>query len=136
MRDAIGRVPYIVKIGHLPERDLASELLAALSPFIDALSMTNCIATTVQTPTGEKLFGGAKRGIGGEASREASIAQIRMMKTLIDQQATPLDLIGVGGIFTAAHVQEYLQAGAHAVQIATGAMLHPDLAIEIRRALA
>ena len=41
-------------------------------------------------------------------------------------------LVGVGGIFTARHVRQFLDAGCHAVQLATAAMLDPAVALRIR----
>ena len=42
----------------------------------------------------------------------------------------------VGGIASAADVENRLRAGSHHVQIATAAMLNPMIAIQIRQALA
>jgi dihydroorotate dehydrogenase len=47
-----------------------------------------------------------------------------------------LKIVGGGGIATARHVREHLEAGSHAVQLATAAMLDPLVGLEIRRALA
>jgi dihydroorotate dehydrogenase len=44
-----------------------------------------------------------------------------------------LQLIGVGGVASQEDVQAYLAAGAHAVHIATAAMVNPELGREIRR---
>jgi dihydroorotate dehydrogenase len=44
-------------------------------------------------------------------------------------------LVGVGGIFNAEDVRKRLIAGAHHVQIATAAMLDPEIGISIRSSL-
>jgi dihydroorotate dehydrogenase len=44
-----------------------------------------------------------------------------------------LETIGVGGIFSARHVAEFLGNGAASVQLATAAMLDPFTGIRIRR---
>jgi dihydroorotate dehydrogenase (NAD+) catalytic subunit len=135
VRGTIGRVPYIVKVGRLASRTEAAALLEAVTPHVDALSMTNSIAATVRSTDGRLLFDGQPRGICGDATREASLAQTRMMAELISQLGHRTQLIGVGGISSAEHVVAYLAAGAHAVQIATAAMVDPGLALRVRASL-
>jgi dihydroorotate dehydrogenase len=135
VRDAIGATPLIIKIGHVTSEPAAAALVAAVAPAATAISMTNCLAATVAAPAGP-LFGGQPRGIGGEAIRAASVNQVRLFSRLIRERCLPTRLIGVGGIFSAAHVREYLAAGAESVQLATAAMLDPLAACQIRRELA
>jgi dihydroorotate dehydrogenase (NAD+) catalytic subunit len=135
VREAVGNIPYVIKIGLLTDEALAEELLAAVSPFANALSMTNCISATVKRATGDELFAGQPRGIGGEAIRSASIEQVRRFAKVIRERHYALRLIGVGGISTAEHVRHYLSAGAEAVHLGTAAMCDPLVAVHIRRTL-
>ena len=135
VRESIGRVPLLIKIGHVTEKAHAAELLDAAAPFVDALSMTNCIATQVRAPDGPLLFEGERRGIAGEGIRAASTEQVRLFSRLIQCRGLATKMIGVGGIFSADHVRDYLQAGAQSVQLATAAMLNPLVGCEIRREL-
>jgi dihydroorotate dehydrogenase len=135
VREAIGRVPYIVKVGRLASRDEAEALLLAVAPHVDALAMTNSIAATVRGHDGRLLFGGQPRGICGDATREASLAQTRMMAELIRERGLATQLIGVGGASIAQHVLDYLSAGAQAVHLATAAMVDPAVALSIRAQL-
>jgi dihydroorotate dehydrogenase len=132
VRAAIGKTPCVIKIGYLDREDAVEELVAAVAPYVDALAMTNCISARVQLPAGEPLFQAAQRGIGGEAIREASIAQVARFQRVIQRRGDRLRLIGVGGISSAEHVVQYLSAGAEAVQLATSAMLDPLVAVQIR----
>ncbi len=135
VRESIGTVPYIAKIGHVPAVDLASELLDAIGDSVDALAMTNSVATLVRD--GESLvFDGERRGICGEAIRDASLLQTAMFARLLQQRGDNIRLIGVGGIQTAQDVRDYLAAGACACHIATAAMTTPDIALRIKRELA
>jgi dihydroorotate dehydrogenase len=136
VREAIGRRPYIVKIGHTSEERDAAALLDALAPFADALAMTNSVATRVRTADGRFLFDGQRRGICGDATREASLAQLRLFVRLAAERDLPTKMIAVGGAGSAQHVRDYLDAGAESVQIATAAMGDPEVAIRIRRELA
>ena len=133
VREAIGAKPYIIKIGHIaPEQD-ADALVAALSPWADALALTNSIATHVVDERGTPLFDGQRRGICGAAIREASVAQTARLRDVIARRGDKLRLIGVGGAFCSADIEAYLRAGAHAVHLATAAMIRPDVALEIRK---
>ena len=134
LRQAVPGVPLIIKIGHVQDEAAAAALVAALMPHVDALSMTNCLATQVTAATGEPLFDGQPRGIGGAAIRTASVAQVRLFDRLIRERGSLLRLIGVGGARTAGDVREYLAAGAHAVHLATAAMLDPQAGRKIRAA--
>lgn len=133
VRAAIGPAPYLVKIGFVHDAALAAELIDAVGPFADALSMTNCIAATVHDCRGEPLFDNQPRGIGGEAIRAASIAQVAMFAQLVRERAPNLRLIGVGGVSRAEHVREYLAAGAESVHLASAIMVDPEAGLRIRR---
>lgn len=136
VRGAIGTVRYIVKIGHTLSSAHAASLLDALAPWVDALAMTNSIAAKVSAQGNGLAFDGQRRGICGAATCEASLAQVRMFSELVQQQGETLDLIGVGGAATAAHVRRYLTSGASAVHLATAAMTNPLVGVEIKRHLA
>jgi dihydroorotate dehydrogenase len=135
VREAIGNTPYVVKIGHVANREAAAELLNAIAPKIDAIAMTNSVATNVRAGD-SLLFDGQRRGICGEAIRDASLGQVRVVAELIRERGHATQIIGVGGIGNAEDVTRYLDAGAHACHLATSAMLDPAVAIRIKRDLA
>jgi len=135
VREAIGGVPYIVKIGHIPHEDEGAALIEALSPHVDALATTNSVATTV-VKDGKPLFDGEKRGICGSGILEASLEQTAMLSRGIRKGQHALEIIGVGGVSTADDVKRYLDAGAHAVHVATAAMIHPAVGLELRKGFA
>jgi dihydroorotate dehydrogenase len=136
VREAVGRRPYIVKIGHTSAENEAAALLEALAPFADALAMTNSVATRVLGTDGRFLFGGQRRGICGEATREASLGQLNLFARLAEQRGLATKMIAVGGASTAQHVRDYIAAGAESVHIATAAMVDPKVGLRIRRELA
>jgi len=133
VRDAIGDVPLIIKIGHVATREAAARLIDVLNPNASALAMTNSIATAVIQPDGGRRFDGQVRGICGRAILDASTNQVAMFRELLSASGSDLVLIGVGGADSATCVRGYLGAGAHAVHFATAAMLNPRVALEIRR---
>lgn len=133
VREAIGKRPLIAKIGFLAGERETQALVSALSPLVDALAMTNSIAARVQDVHGQPMFGGAPRGICGAAIRAASIDQVGRFAAEIRAQQSSLQIIGVGGAGSARDVADYLAAGATAVQLATAAMLRPEIALTIRQ---
>jgi dihydroorotate dehydrogenase len=132
VRQAIGDVPLVVKIGCVGDDEAAARLVAALSPWITGLAMTNSVATTVRGGDGVLMFDGAKRGICGRAIREASLAQVERFARVRDRQGGSFSIVGCGGIGTAAVVRRFLAAGADAVHLATAAMVDPGVALAIR----
>jgi dihydroorotate dehydrogenase (NAD+) catalytic subunit len=133
VRDAIGKTPYVIKVGFVPDEPLIEQLLDAIAPVADALAMTNCIAAKVHRSDGTPLFDGQGRGIGGDAIREASVAQVRRFANIIRQRGHRARVIGVGGIASANHVQQYLDYGAEAVHLATAIMVNPLIGVQIRQ---
>jgi dihydroorotate dehydrogenase len=132
VRAAIGTTPYSIKIGHVTESDRAAALLDAISPYANALAMTNSVATHVESADGQLYFDGQQRGICGAATRTASLEQTRVFSKFKHDRGLDIDLIGVGGVSEAAHVTAQLEAGAASVQIATAAMCDPMIACRIR----
>jgi dihydroorotate dehydrogenase len=135
LRDAIGRKPLLLKIGHITNEALATDLCRAVAPHADALVMVNCVSATVIDAARQPMFAGQKRGIAGEAIRAAALDQVRLFARVMDREQLQLRLVGVGGIATAEHVRAHLEAGSHAIQLATSAMLDPTVGLRIREAL-
>lgn len=136
VREVIGETPLLLKIGHVTERAVAAELVAAVAPYVQGLAMVNCIPTTVRGTDGAAMFDGQPRGIGGAAILDASVAQVELFASVIREGGVSLEIVGVGGAASTSDVRRYLQAGAGNVHIATAAMLNPLVAIRIRDALA
>jgi dihydroorotate dehydrogenase len=136
IRDAIGDLPLILKVGHLVNESAATELLRSIAGSATAVAMTNSVPGRVRDRDGAWLFEGQRRGICGAATLQASLDQVRCFARLIAADDLPLRLIGVGGVSTAQHVARYLAAGAESVQLATAAMLDPAAAIRIKSEMA
>ncbi len=132
IRSRIKDAPLVLKIGKVATVDQAAQLLTAVGPFINGLAMTNSIAAKVASEDGTLMFDGHARGVCGQATLAASVAQTRMFRSAVNAAKLTLDLIGVGGISSAMDVQEYLLAGATSVGIATAAMTDPQIALRIR----
>lgn len=140
VKEVSSSVPYLIKIGHVPDQKQAQELLQAIQPFASGIAMTNSVATTVIDKQGKPLFSGELRGICGMATKEAALKQLKIFAALLPEstsgEATGPALISCGGISSASDVNRFLAAGANATHIATAAMCDPLIAYKIRKALA
>lgn len=135
VRAAVPELPLVLKIGLFGGRAPAEDFVRAVGPYATALSTTNSITAAVRSASGQLLFDGARRGIGGEAITARCQAELAMLADIIADSGSPLKLIGVGGVSSAAEVRQRLAAGAHHVQIATAAMLDPLAGVKIREVI-
>ena len=135
VRERIGRMPLVLKVGLFQTPEQADGLVRAVSPYADALSSTNSITATVRGAGGEPLFGGLRRGIGGAAISLRCNEELGMLSRIIGDAGSDLLLVGVGGVMTADDVRERLAAGAHNVHLATAPMIDPLVGLRIRKQL-
>ncbi len=133
IRQAIGNVPLILKIGLVETKEHASDLLRSVDGIANALCMTNAISATVSDSSGNKMFQGQRRGICGKSILSASVGQVQMFSDLIEANQHAIEISAVGGVFTADDVRQYMDAGAKAVSTATAAMVDPMTAIKIKQ---
>ena len=116
------RVPLIVKLS--PNvTDIAEMAKAAEKSGADILSLINTLkGMVIDTGTGKPLLGNITGGLSGPAVRPVAV---RMVYDVF--QATPLPLIGMGGIMSLNDTLEFLMAGATAVGVGTGNFVIPDI---------
>ncbi len=134
VRQSIGDLPYVIKIGHFTSDDGIAALVDAVHDQADGLAMTNSVAATVADGNNQLLFDGQPRGICGASILEASLAQVERFSRHIADRNAALEIVGVGGAGSADDVKRYLSAGAANVQLATAAMIDPLIAVKIRQA--
>lgn len=120
-RDTIGSTPLLLKLGHVDDPELVTELVTELAPYATALVMINCIPATVRNPQG-LLFQGSARGIAGDAIRGAVPVQLERFQQAIQRQNSSLELVAVGGLRDDEDVRDCLGRGASGVQVATAIM--------------
>ena len=136
VKSAIGSCPLIIKVGHFMDTQKIPPFLSAVNQYADAVSMTNSIACKVGKSKSRMMFDSQPRGICGRGIRDASIGQVGEFSKSIRDLESRMQIIGLGGIETAADVKNYLKAGATSCQIASHAMVDPGCGIRIRRELA
>ncbi|RYU78082.1 dihydroorotate dehydrogenase [Hymenobacter persicinus] len=111
----------VVKLPPWPEH-IRSLALGAQEGGADALAATNLLKALhlPDDATAPPVAG----GLSGEALRPVAL---RCVWELAHDARLTLPIFGTGGVFTAAHVTDFLRCGAGAVQIASGEWLEPGL---------
>ncbi|MCA9197270.1 MAG: hypothetical protein KDA87_07015 [Planctomycetales bacterium] len=131
IRQLVGNSPLVLKVGYLPDPTQQQAFLEAVADSASAIATTNGIAARITNGT-DPMWQGERRGICGDGIRTESLRQVASMRDIIRRRNLPIELVGVGGIKNHKHVQQYLDAGASTVQLATQVMLDPTVGIQIK----
>ena len=137
IRRGAGGAPVTVKIGHIAEAALLEALLRALDGKADGVTMINGASRRIVDATGAPAYGADRESAGviGGALHHLALDNVRTASAIIRRDGLALKLIGVGGATSPERIQAFLDAGAAAVEAASGAVWNPHLAIEAKRAL-
>ena len=113
-------LPVLAKLApNVP--DVTEIARAAVDAGADALTIANTIpAMRIDVEARKPVLGGVTGGLSGHGLRPVSIAMVYRTAQVVD-----VPIIGVGGIFNAQHVLEYLMAGATAVQVGSANLADP-----------
>ncbi|MEK7702822.1 MAG: dihydroorotate dehydrogenase [Nitrospirota bacterium] len=131
VKQAIGPVPLIIKIGYLRDKEKLAQVVKANVPYVNAISGLNTLSFEVVNSDGTSALPGRLRsGVCGSAIRGCAMDQARRLITLREKERYDFSIVGVGGVMTAKHIQQFLDLGLDAVMSATGAMWNPHLAYQ------
>ena len=140
VREAIGPLPLFAKIGDFPPDErgeaLLRSLVSATAQYVQAYSAVNAVPAPVSTAAGEQALPGAGRamaGVAGAALRATGLDVVRRLDRIRREQGYEYAIVGVGGMMSPTDYLAYREAGADAVQGATGPMWNHALAVEIAR---
>jgi dihydroorotate dehydrogenase (NAD+) catalytic subunit len=118
--------PLIVKL--TPNAgDVPAVARAAQDGGADAVSLINTLRGMALDPcTGQPWLGGGSGGVSGPAVRAIALAQVHAVA-----QAVGIPVIGMGGVQTARHATDLLDAGATLVAVGTESFRDPAAASRI-----
>jgi dihydroorotate dehydrogenase (NAD+) catalytic subunit len=119
--------PVIVKL--TPNTtDVGAVAEAAEAAGADALSLINTLKGMALHPRGDgsPWLGGGTGGVSGPAVRAIALAQVREVAS-----RCRLPIVGMGGVQTARHARDFLQAGATLVAVGTESFRDPLAAARI-----
>lgn len=138
VRQAIGSRPLFAKIGSYPV-DEAGEatlraIVAATAPYVQGYGAVNAVPVPIITSAGEQALPGAGRnmaGVCGAALRAVGLDIVDRLARIRIERGYDYAIIGVGGFLTPEDYFSYRDAGADAVQGATGPMWDHLLAVRV-----
>ena len=135
-RGAAG-APVTVKVGHIAEPALLEALLRALDGKADGITMINGASRRIVDEKGAPAFGAGREqaGVIGGALHHLALDMVRQAAAIVRRDKLAVKLIGVGGANSPERIEAFLDAGAIGVEMASGAVWHPHLAIDAKRAL-
>jgi dihydroorotate dehydrogenase (NAD+) catalytic subunit len=111
--------PLIVKL--TPNTaDVAAVAEAAESEGADAVSLINTLRAMALTAGGGPWLGGGTGGLSGPAVFAVALAQVAAVARRVS-----IPIVGMGGIRTAVHAQQLLEAGATLVAVGTESFRDP-----------
>jgi len=140
VKEAIGDIPLIAKIGYFSEeqQELLEQIVLKTKDYLSAFSAINTIQAPVVDEHGNQMLPGEgrlKAGICGAGIKWAGLDMVKRLDALRKKNNLDYGIIGIGGVATPADFHEYLKAGADVVQSVTAAMWNDKLAAEIKASL-
>jgi len=121
--------PLVVKL--TPNTaDVPACAKAAEAAGADSVSLINTLRALALAPGGSPWLGGSTGGLSGPAIRAIALAQVAAVA-----RAVAIPVIGMGGVQSAAHASDMLDAGATLVAGGTESLRDPSVASMIAAAL-
>lgn len=133
VKNAIGNVPLIAKIGYYSDDKTLRNFVSKANPYLDGIAVINTIRRDIQDvqmkkPIMRKI---ESSGICGKLIRPYGLTMVERLHKLRTEWKLDLSIIGIGGVTSPEDYDDYLLAGADVVQSATGVMKDPLLAYKI-----
>jgi dihydroorotate dehydrogenase len=136
VRRGAGALPVLVKIGPVERDGALAVLLRGIADHADAVVMINAPSRRIVDAGGAAAFGPARprAGVMGGAVHAIALDCVRRAVDVIARDRLALKVVAVGGATSPARVQAFRDAGADAVQAASGAAWDPWLALRVKQA--
>ena len=137
VREAIGSVPLVLKIGYFADDTTLNEIVAIADAYADGIASINTLQATIVNEKGEQALPGPNRmksGVCGASITWAGLSMIERLNKIRAARGSKSALVGSGGVMNPKDFKAYRDRGADVVMSATGAMWNPYLAKEIREA--
>jgi dihydroorotate dehydrogenase len=138
VKQAIGPIPLFAKLGnYTPDEQGEATLqrvVQATALYVQGYGAVNAVPVPVVGEDGGQALPGADRqlaGVCGAALKATGLDVVRRLSQIRAAQGYDFAIIGVGGLASPDDYRAYLDAGADAVQGATGPMWNYRLGVEI-----
>ena len=126
----INETPLFIKLGFFTRRDQFESVIRANAPYVEGIVGINTLRMKVLSGTGRPAIPGRpESGVCGAGIKLCAKQFIDWL--LATRKANRYDFlaIGVGGIMTPEDIDDFLETGIDAVEVATAAMWDPYLAV-------
>ena len=134
LREAVVSCPITMKMGYISTDSELRQVMRAANGYVDGLVLMNGVNSLVLNRDGTPVFGKGREtcGIIGRGLQPIALSYVKRARKIIKDDNLDLKVIGNGGIVSADCAEKYLNEGAYAVSIASGAIFCPHLAIEMK----
>jgi dihydroorotate dehydrogenase len=137
IKDEIGSTPLMIKLAYFKDQARLEQFVREVGPSVQAITSINTISAEVLDADGKQALPGEGRlrsGVCGASVKWAGLEMMSRLSHLRAELGLSFEIVGVGGVDSAAVFEQYRSAGADAVMSATAAMWNPLLGQEIRAA--
>lgn len=136
IRDAVGSVPVLLKVGEIREEPGMEHFLAAVAGIADGVVLMNAPSRRIVKADGTRYFpaGREQAGVTGAAIKGIALRAIGMAAATVRRRGYRLGIVGVGGVVAPRDAMDFIEAGACAALTVTGAALAPRLACAVKDA--
>jgi dihydroorotate dehydrogenase (NAD+) catalytic subunit len=136
LRAGAGKLPVLLKIGHVPDDARLAALLRAVAGQASGMVIVNGVSRPVLGDAGQAAFGATRlrAGILGRGVHAIGVGDVARAVTLIRRERLDLEVVGVGGIAAPADAGRYFDAGACAALMGSAPMFDPALAARLKTA--
>jgi dihydroorotate dehydrogenase len=125
----LGGVPLFIKLGNFWDRNRFESVIKANAHHVDGVVGINTVKMTVLDEDGKPAIPGRPQsGVCGAGIKESGLQFVRWLSETRKKNRYDYAMIGVGGIMKPGDIDEFLDTGADAVEVATSAMWDPYLA--------
>jgi dihydroorotate dehydrogenase len=131
-----GNLPLLLKLGPIEDAAEMARLLRAVNGRADGIVMINAASRRIVDAAGAPSFGAGREraGIIGGALHGLALRCVRQAVEIVERDRLALKILAVGGASSRERVRAFHDAGAYAVQAASGAIWDPDLAVRVKEA--
>lgn len=126
--------PLLAKISYLAPSALRA-FVESVGGYIQGIVGINTVSVPVHGAPGDDFFDGRPRaGLSGPSLLHLGLETTKRLVELRAELFASTDwvIVGVGGVSTPEDFDQYIEAGADAVQSCSGSWLNPNLAFEIQ----
>lgn len=126
--------PVGFKFGLYKNKDQMRRCFASAGDDLDYVSGVNAIATPVYDKKGKEVLPGRSiSGVCGKVMKEIALEEISWAAEVRAKEGLKYEILGGGGIVEPKDVDQFLDTGANAVQVATIPLVNPLFAYEYQR---